>query len=251
MPTTSTKYSVSNMRQLVDLNGDMTNFIVDFTAKSTNNEEFECLVVDQQTLDEGSDLQYKKVPGYINGNVSSDKNIYQNYFLILRSQNPCTVEVTLNSEQLSDELPIHKNNDTIPLVSPSKDDLIMLSDVDNSGIMSWLTNWKIIVAILVLVFVAYYVFYKNKNQSTSNNNDYTTTQHLEYNMNTVLPPPTPPSSRLKVEELKIPSARLDDIKLTKPVQLPLLSKNNPTSDVKHTSSLNPNFTEQLRGLRVD
>ena len=220
MPTTSTKYSVSNMRQLVDLNGDMTNFMVEFTAKSTNNEEFECLVVDQQTLDEGLDLQYKKVPGYINGSVSSDKNIYQNYFLILRSQKPCTVEVTINSERLSDELPIQGNNSQL---IPSKDELIMLTDdtSSNSGLMSWLTNWKIILAILALACVIY-IIYKNKNIPTTTTSTTTTP---EINIDDILK--TPPQMKVDID---LPPPPLE-IKKPRNIQ-PVMQDNGLASKLK-------------------
>lgn len=174
MQTTSTQqYTVNSMKKLVDLNADMINFVTNFTAKSTNNEEFECLVVDQNTLDNTPELQYKKVPGIISGTVSSDKNIYQNYYLILRADTPCTVDVTIESQHLDDVLNISTDSQPIlqqpPLTTasaPLPQQAIQQPDSqsDSSGIFS---NWKTIVAIASICLVVYFVLLKNNTPSSS------------------------------------------------------------------------------------
>lgn len=155
--STTNVYQISSIRQLVDLNQDMINFNIDFHVKSENGEAFECLVIDQQTLDSEETLQYKKVPGVINGSVSSYKNIYQSYYLILRADEPCNVEVTLNIERLEDNLPL---NDPQPIVVPEQQ--VMMPDGSSSGVMKWLKNWKILFAIGVIVAVIIYIYMSNK-----------------------------------------------------------------------------------------
>jgi hypothetical protein len=67
-------YSVSKVKQLIDLNGDSVNFEVSFKVSSRNKEPFEILVVDQATLDSDPNLQYKSVTnGIISGKVKKDK----------------------------------------------------------------------------------------------------------------------------------------------------------------------------------
>lgn len=89
-------YQIDNIKKLVDLNNNLTNFELTFVAKSIDNKEYEAIVVDQTTLDKNNELNYKKVRGEISGKVVSNKNIYQNYFLILRSDTPCSVDVNIN-----------------------------------------------------------------------------------------------------------------------------------------------------------
>ena len=68
-------YSVSNVKQLIDLNGSSTNFDISFKVTSRNKEPFHMLVVDQTTLDNNPNLQYKHVEGgEISGNLKNDKN---------------------------------------------------------------------------------------------------------------------------------------------------------------------------------
>jgi hypothetical protein len=95
-------YSVSKVKQLIDLNGDSVNFEVNFKVSSQNKEPFDILVVDQTTLDNNQNLQYKNVTnGTISGKVKQDKNVYQNHFIILKAENPCNCDV----EILKTELP--------------------------------------------------------------------------------------------------------------------------------------------------
>ena len=94
-------YSVSKVKQLIDLNGDSVNFEVSFKVSSHNKEPFEILVVDQATLDSDPNLQYKSVTnGIISGKVRKDKNVYQNHFIILKSNNPCECDVEIQMTEL-------------------------------------------------------------------------------------------------------------------------------------------------------
>ena len=85
--------SLTSRQQLIDLNEETTNFDLTFKAKSLDNSHFDVLVVDQTTLDNNPNLEYKRAKGEISGNIISDKNVYQNYFLCLKSEKPCDVEI--------------------------------------------------------------------------------------------------------------------------------------------------------------
>lgn len=94
-------YSVSKVKQLIDLNGDSVNFEINFKVSSRNKEPFDILVVDQATLDSNPNLQYKNVTnGIISGKVRQDKNIYQNHFIILKSDIPCECDVEVSKIDL-------------------------------------------------------------------------------------------------------------------------------------------------------
>jgi hypothetical protein len=106
MPITNKTYPCSDVRQLIDINGDAINFNAKFTLTSTNGEEFDMLIVDQTMLDNQKDLQYKKVSeGTISGKIELDKNVYQNYFIILRSDKQIDINVELDFERLPDRMP--------------------------------------------------------------------------------------------------------------------------------------------------
>ena len=100
MYQTKKTYTLGKIKQLIDLNGDSTNFNLSFKVSCKDNTPFNLLVVDQTTLDNSPKLDYKESKGTISGNIVADKNIFQNYFLILKSDTPCEVDVELMKNEL-------------------------------------------------------------------------------------------------------------------------------------------------------
>ena len=62
------------------------NFELDFQVEAKDGKQFDALVVTQEMLDSDTPLQYQKADGVISGKIISDKNVYQNYFLLLKSE---------------------------------------------------------------------------------------------------------------------------------------------------------------------
>ena len=154
-------YKVTPQRQLVDLNGDSKNFDLTFTCTSKNNANFDVLVVDQTTLDSTPNLQYKKATGTISGNIVADKDIYQNYFLVLRSDTTCDVTVKTVKKDIPANVP-HVSPRAIPQSSiqqPNK------PPPQKSGT----SKWKIIALVVVIIgggSLLYY-FYNQKQKTKS------------------------------------------------------------------------------------
>lgn len=154
--STQQKYQVGKIKQLVDLNGDTTNFEASFRVASTNKEPFYLLVVDQTTLDNTPNLEYKKIEnGEISGNVRQDKNVYQNYFLILKADNPCECVVEISKK----ELPKTPTPPPMPQ-APQQPPPVVHKD----GF-----NWKkilLILAVIAFLGVAFYLYSKKNTPPT-------------------------------------------------------------------------------------
>lgn len=149
MSVTKKTYSVSKIKQLIDLNGESTNFEVHFRIVSKNKEQFDILVVDQTTLDNNPNLEYKKADnGEISGNIVHDKNVYQNYFIIIKSDQPCECEIEITKKELPKTvvMPLQK--------SPTQSD----------NTFSWI-NIVIIGGVVVIVGILFYYIYLRNNQS--------------------------------------------------------------------------------------
>lgn len=100
MTQTKKTLTLGKMRQLIDLNGDSTNFDLSFNVTCKDDTPYNILIVDQTTLDNTPELQYKEVKNSISGKIVADKNVYQNHFLILKSDTPCVVDVELEKNVL-------------------------------------------------------------------------------------------------------------------------------------------------------
>ena len=89
------------IKQLIDLNGEKVNFDLNFNVTSANKVPFDALVVTQKMLDSEEKLEYKKVlEGTINGNIVSDKGVYDNYLLLLKSDTPVDCQVTIDIKDI-------------------------------------------------------------------------------------------------------------------------------------------------------
>jgi hypothetical protein len=98
--TNKQTHILGKTKKLIDLNGDSINFELSFTVTCKDDTLFNVLVIDQLKLDNGQDLVYKECKKTISGNIVSDKNFYQNYFLILKSEIPCEVEIEIVKKNL-------------------------------------------------------------------------------------------------------------------------------------------------------
>jgi hypothetical protein len=98
---TTKTYTIGKQKQLIDLNEDTLNFIINFELKSNNNIPFYMIVTDQKTLDSGEKLEYKHVSnGTIKGNITQNDNIYQNYYIVIKSDKPCDVKCLIKKQIL-------------------------------------------------------------------------------------------------------------------------------------------------------
>ena len=158
---------VTNRQQLIDLNDDTVNFDLTFTATAKNGEEFEVVVVDQSTLDNNPNIEFKKAIGSISGNIISDKNVYQNYFLCLKAPQPCEVEIDIVKKEIPPQLPVNTPfkppNDNLPMVPQKKDS----------------TNWKMIIIVLIVIgggILLYYMYSKKNKLESSLNIELTSSE---------------------------------------------------------------------------
>lgn len=159
MQTTENVYSIGKVKQLIDLNGDSVNFEVSFNVESETGEAFDALVVDQTTLDNNSKIEYKKADeGKLSGTITNDKNVYQNYFLILKADKDVNCKVSISKKELpKTSLPISKNSGTTHS---------MVSETERN------INWvKVLLVFGGISLASYFIynFIKNKEQPLHNN----------------------------------------------------------------------------------
>lgn len=140
--------SLNNHQQLLDLNGDTTNFDLTFTATSKDNSPFDMIVVDQTTLDNTSKLEYKRVNGTISGNIIADKNVYQNYFICLKSEKPCEIDITIDKKEIA------------PKPHQPHQQLSNSSSFTHQPIKPNGTNWKMIFIAIVAICGGIFLYYK-------------------------------------------------------------------------------------------
>lgn len=162
---------VTPTRQMIDLNGDSINFNLKFNVSSQEGKQFYIAVLDQNTIDttENLDDVMKLVDGSISGSIMSDKNIYQNYYLILKSQNNESYDLIVQTEKI--EL-----NPNIP--ESVKQDINIPTESESFFNVK---NVIIIVALIGIGIFLYFRFKKNTENKELPINIIDTTSHLSSN----------------------------------------------------------------------
>jgi hypothetical protein len=154
MQTTENIYSIGKVKQLIDLNGDSINFEVDFNVESESGDPFDILVVDQTTLDNNPKIDYKTADeGKISGSITNDKNVYQNYFLILKADKDIKCKVSISKKELpKTNFPLSKTTDRQSITSESERSI------------DWLKVGIVIAVIGGVCFLVYFMMEKQKNK---------------------------------------------------------------------------------------
>jgi len=93
------QYVINNVQQLFELNPNLVNFKSTFAVKSISNEPFMGIVINQQTLDSGENLEFKTADqGFFSGEIIQDNNLYTNWYLALKSQKPNKVMINIQTQ---------------------------------------------------------------------------------------------------------------------------------------------------------
>jgi hypothetical protein len=155
-------YNVNNMIQLIDLNKDIVNFNLNFKTECENPEQvYQLVVVDQITLDNGEPLSFKTAKGSLSGNIVSDKDMYKNYLLVLKSENECKIKVEIDCK------PIIKEQPKEELITPNFNSNFNSNSNSNSN-FNFNSNffskifykYKIRIIVIVIVIVCISLLYK-------------------------------------------------------------------------------------------
>jgi len=164
-------YKLTNRPQLIDLNGDLINFELEFLVKASDaNQEFYAIVMTQDQLDvvDINKIEMKKAKGQIGGNINANNNKYQNYFLVLKKVNETEEESEVQVLIKINPLEVLQSNES-PSILPSKDSILSREIENNSKFekipfyrKSWFLYLLLAVAILLCLYFYYRSYYKTK-----------------------------------------------------------------------------------------
>lgn len=108
------KYTLTKTKKLISINDDAINFNASFTITSTKNIPFECIIANQHVLDttDPSELKYDTFLT-TSGEIIVNNNVYQQWYIILRSKEPNEVDVDIHFEKLADYIPQQQQREVI------------------------------------------------------------------------------------------------------------------------------------------
>lgn len=224
--------------QLIDLNKELTNFDINFSVKERSGKSFQLAVVDQTTLDSGSNIPYETINGETSANLISNKDVYQNYFLCLKTNenhsDNVVVDININGREIPAETVTDATQNTTQNTATPQ---IVKAQ---TGVVAFLKkNWKVIVAVTVLIAIGVFVYFYYFNKSSTVKDDNSTPKLLESMTETLSP--------LKPDiECKPDNATTIE---TIPVQVtPTPPKPTLPQPPSPTSPLNTNLLNKLKNI---
>lgn len=113
----------SNLKHIIDINEDRKNFQASFLVQSQNNQPFEAIVISQSDMDNMEQFPFKQsVDGVFSGEIESNQNRSETYFLILRSK----AEVSVNVQIQITPLPEMKEQTLTTMVDTKKNPYVWI-----------------------------------------------------------------------------------------------------------------------------
>ena len=90
--------TLSDQKQLVDLNQDKTLFDIEvLVTHKDSSASFEAVILNQTELDSGN-INYKTFTGQLKARLTNNKPIYQNYFLCIKGSGEVQYDIKLNPD---------------------------------------------------------------------------------------------------------------------------------------------------------
>ena len=94
-------YTIGEIKKLIELNGNLINFNLEFTVKSLKGEPFKALVISDEELNSGEEIKFQSVDdGVISGTLTNNNNIHKVYFLVLKADSTVQCEVTIVTAEI-------------------------------------------------------------------------------------------------------------------------------------------------------
>lgn len=165
------------IKQLIDVNESLKNFIADFTIECDN--EFDVVVVTQTMLDDEDSIEYKHITtGTMSGRIVQDKNTFEHFFILIKSDNPSKAKIYINIEELNIPKDVPKDTHV-----PKEPRLKNVKKNDDKRL------YMLGLGIVIVASLFFYVVYRNTATDTSVASDKISNVNdsIDIDINTIIP----------------------------------------------------------------
>lgn len=154
---------LSTRHQLLDLNKDTINFVLNFNIVAEENKHFFVIILTQKDVDKYEnldDIEMKMAPGKISGSITVKDNVFENYILLLKSNDNCKVNIELEIEEIEPEL----NQPEINNVQENFNENVEISKNHDDSVPFYKKTWFWVLLFIVLLIVGYLAYSHIKNR---------------------------------------------------------------------------------------
>lgn len=144
----SEKISIDQIKKIIPINIDVTNFAAEIKITSDVDNVFSMAVINQNDLEDIVDIPYKHITKNVLFNVRNENNILNPYVLVLKTDTPQDVVVSINLQ----ELPMKQQQEV----------KTTLERLDDSP---WYKDWRYWVVIFVILIIFSWFYWRNRNKA--------------------------------------------------------------------------------------
>lgn len=161
----SESISLDQIKQLIPINGDLVNFVTHVKIVSESDRPFLMAVVSEAMLESSTDLPYRSVTKREELTIRNDNNVYEKYVLVLKSDSPQKVLVSIALQETpltatgacGRQTTIYPPQIGIPKVD-GNGGFVTAGQVDTP----WYKDWRYLLAIAILVALILYFYMRSR-----------------------------------------------------------------------------------------
>jgi hypothetical protein len=162
---------LSTRHQLLDLNKNRVNFKLNFNVVEEENKHFSIIILTQKEVDKYKnldDIEMKVAPGKISGTITVNDNIFDNYILLLKSNDNCKVKLDFEIEEIEPN-PVQEDFNNVDNTYNVSNDTESISD----NIPLYKKTWFWVVLFVLVLVIGYfgYNYIQNRNTNFKMNQD--------------------------------------------------------------------------------
>lgn len=159
----SEKITLDQIKKLVPINSDLTNFAANITITAATDNPFLVAVVSQDVLENTTELPYKSIQKQVSLTLRNDNNKYEPYLLVLKSDTPQDVIVTINLQQSSPVTVSNCGKQTAVYPTQPVGNYVT-AEVPSTSEVVWYKDWRYWFVIAAIVAVILYFYSKNRKE---------------------------------------------------------------------------------------
>ena len=156
--------TLDKLKQLVDVNGDLTNFRASVEVSPKSEGVYEVAIVNQTILDNAEDFKYSVQTDVFRHMFEVTDGIYQNYFVCLKAASPIDVDVKISVEKLPSQTVENVPSRSLPnpiagvKIDPSPE------NEEKFYHQTWF-KWAVIAAVVLSLYLGYRYYSSRKTNS--------------------------------------------------------------------------------------
>lgn len=141
----SEKLSIDQIKKIIPINGKVVNFSAEINISASTDEPFYMVVMSQTILEGKTHIDYTRIEKSVTFTVRNENNDLHPYVLVLKSDTPQEIIVTINLQELPETKQMKQ----------------LVENIESSDL--WYKDWRYWVVIFLIIGAFAYFYWRSRN----------------------------------------------------------------------------------------